>query len=312
MNKLLIFLFLVFCAYSTNVSAERITYFHAAALGSPVAATDEGGNLKWTEHYKPFGERVNNSSEGSENNIGFTGHELDSDTGLTYMQARYYDPVIGRFYSNDPVGYTAKNPVMSFNRYLYVNNNPYKYTDPNGEFLLQAVGAIGGAILGVAAQAVADVASGNAPTMGKYLGAAAGGAVAGIVATTTFNPGAASAAAIAVQGSIAGAAGGATGNAIQQKVDTGTVDLGEVGVNALTGGTIGALVPGLKVPGITSGTGSFSAVAKTANTKLANGTISNVSNKTVAKAVSSDIVQGGGQAGTSAAALATCQGSGGC
>ena len=51
------------------------------------------------------------------------------------MQARYYDPVIGRFYSNDPVGWTPKNPVMSFNRYLYVNNNPYKYTDPNGEFL---------------------------------------------------------------------------------------------------------------------------------------------------------------------------------
>ena len=51
------------------------------------------------------------------------------------MQARYYDPVIGRFMSNDPVGYTAKNPVMSFNRYLYVNNNPYKYTDPDGKLL---------------------------------------------------------------------------------------------------------------------------------------------------------------------------------
>ena len=50
------------------------------------------------------------------------------------MQARYYDPIIGRFYSNDPVGFTPSNP-MSFNRYLYVNNNPYKYTDPNGEFL---------------------------------------------------------------------------------------------------------------------------------------------------------------------------------
>jgi len=49
------------------------------------------------------------------------------------MQARYYDPVIGRFYGNDPVGFTATN-IMSFNRYLYVNNNPYKYTDPDGEF----------------------------------------------------------------------------------------------------------------------------------------------------------------------------------
>ena len=46
------------------------------------------------------------------------------------MQARYYDPVIGRFYSNDPIGF---RDVHSFNRYAYANNNPYKYTDPNGE-----------------------------------------------------------------------------------------------------------------------------------------------------------------------------------
>ncbi|MFQ3189212.1 MAG: hypothetical protein ACI936_000336 [Paraglaciecola sp.] len=43
------------------------------------------------------------------------------------MQARYYDPVIGRFYSNDPIGY---NNVHNFNR--YANNNPYKFTDPTG------------------------------------------------------------------------------------------------------------------------------------------------------------------------------------
>ena len=54
------------------------------------------------------------------------------------MQERYYYPVIGRFYSIVPFGYTSQNPVMSFNRYLYVNNNPYKYTDTDGEFLLGA------------------------------------------------------------------------------------------------------------------------------------------------------------------------------
>jgi hypothetical protein len=64
----------------------------------------------------------------------------------------------------------------------------------------------------------------------------------------------------------------------------------------------------LKVAGITSGQGSFSAVAKTSNTKLANGTISNESDKTVAKAVAADVVKGGGQAAaSSAAALASCQ-----
>ncbi|KZW99045.1 hypothetical protein JL49_19640 [Pseudoalteromonas luteoviolacea] len=68
------------------------------------------------------------------------------------MQARYYDPVIGRFYSNDPVGWTPKNPIMSFNRYLYVNNNPYKYTDPNGEFLNFAIGFVVGAGIEAAVQ----------------------------------------------------------------------------------------------------------------------------------------------------------------
>jgi len=45
------------------------------------------------------------------------------------MQARYYDPVIGRFYSNDPIGF---RDVHSFNRYAYANNNPYRYSDPTG------------------------------------------------------------------------------------------------------------------------------------------------------------------------------------
>jgi uncharacterized protein RhaS with RHS repeats len=54
------------------------------------------------------------------------------------MQARYYDPVIGRFYSNDPVGWVANNPVYSFNRYSYANNNPYKYVDPDGRIVVYA------------------------------------------------------------------------------------------------------------------------------------------------------------------------------
>ncbi|WP_440055935.1 RHS repeat-associated core domain-containing protein [Pseudoalteromonas sp. T1lg65] len=49
------------------------------------------------------------------------------------MQARYYDPVIGRFYSNDPLGF---RDVHSFNRYAYANNNPYKYVDPDGKIPL--------------------------------------------------------------------------------------------------------------------------------------------------------------------------------
>lgn len=61
----------------------------------------------------------------------YGGHHEDAATGLVYMEQRYYDPLIGRFLSVDPV--TAySNPVGAFNRYWYANNNPYRFKDPDG------------------------------------------------------------------------------------------------------------------------------------------------------------------------------------
>jgi len=57
----------------------------------------------------------------------------DSATGLTYMQQRYYDPVIGRFLSVDPVTAYPK-PGANFNRYWYAANNPYRFKDPDGRY----------------------------------------------------------------------------------------------------------------------------------------------------------------------------------
>jgi RHS repeat-associated protein len=70
-------------------------------------------------------------------NLGFRfrapklGQDVDADTGLTDMQARLYDPLIGRFLSTDPIEFNASSP-FTFNRYSYANNNPYRYTDPTG------------------------------------------------------------------------------------------------------------------------------------------------------------------------------------
>lgn len=54
-----------------------------------------------------------------------------------YMQARYYEPVNGRFYSNDPLGslehLSGTGGIHGLNRYAYANNNPSKYTDPTGK-----------------------------------------------------------------------------------------------------------------------------------------------------------------------------------
>ncbi|NRB25799.1 MAG: hypothetical protein HRU42_19580 [Shewanella sp.] len=134
--------------------SSKVRYQHTDMLGTPVMETDESGNVISRSVYEPFGKRLGGEKVG----LGFTGHLQDEDLGLTYMQARYYDPVIGRFYSNDPVGYTYANPVMSFNRYLYVNNNPYKYTDPNGEFLW---GAVIGAAIDYGMQVGSNLSSGQ-------------------------------------------------------------------------------------------------------------------------------------------------------
>ncbi|MGV2873214.1 RHS repeat-associated core domain-containing protein [Colwellia sp. E150_009] len=97
-------------------------------LGSKLVAKEGTGVVPSGDsimNYKPFGDSI----EESKDDIGYTGHKFDTDLGLSYMQARYYDPVIGRFYSNDPAGFSN---VHNFNRYAYANNNPYKYVDPDG------------------------------------------------------------------------------------------------------------------------------------------------------------------------------------
>jgi len=85
---------------------------HCDALGSPRKMTDENGAVRWTGAYYPFGEMIT----GSGNVHGFTGKELDSETGLNYFCQRYYDSQIGRFMTLDPFGGYIELP-QSQNRY---------------------------------------------------------------------------------------------------------------------------------------------------------------------------------------------------
>ena len=109
---------------------DNVTYLHADHLGSARTGTDSDGAIVWTEHYTPFGETLVNAAA-NDNQAGFTGHIKDSATGLNYMQARYYDPSIGRFLSIDPVGFMESRPGQ-FNRYSYTYNDPINKTDPTG------------------------------------------------------------------------------------------------------------------------------------------------------------------------------------
>ena len=78
--------------------------------------------------YEPYGELLNRPlADGP----GYTGHVSDQETGLSYMQQRYYDPSLGEFLSVDPVTPQGA-PLLAFNRYRYANGNPCRFTDPDG------------------------------------------------------------------------------------------------------------------------------------------------------------------------------------
>ena len=110
-----------------GTSTWTTNYEHTDALHSPIAETDSAGNVSGGKRFTPYGEP---GDQIYAQGLGFTGHMADGATGLTYAQQRYYDPVIGRFLSTDPV--QASDNGASFNRYNYANNNPYRFTDPDG------------------------------------------------------------------------------------------------------------------------------------------------------------------------------------
>ena len=128
LTSLLFIIFFIAFPIKGASKKETITFIHTDHLGSPIMATDESGKVKWRKDYQPFGKALTNKD--TDNNVGFTGHKDDKSLGLTYMQARWYQPDTGRFMALDPLRY---RDVHSFNRYVYGNNNPYKYVDPDGE-----------------------------------------------------------------------------------------------------------------------------------------------------------------------------------
>lgn len=130
MKRLLLALMFLWLAALAQpaLAADTVYYYYTNTLHSTVVETDAQGNVvEQTTHYAPYGQVLNRSMR---DGPGYTGHEEDPATGLNYMQQRYYDPQSGRFVSTDPV--VPADNGENFNRYEYANDNPYRYTDPDG------------------------------------------------------------------------------------------------------------------------------------------------------------------------------------
>jgi RHS repeat-associated protein len=112
-------------SYDSNGKATPATYQHDQVT-SVTEETDPNGNVLASFKYDPFGNVLGQTGT-PQSDLRYTGRNFDSDSGLYYYRARYYDPEIGRFISEDPKGFDA-----GINFYAYANNNPLSLNDPTG------------------------------------------------------------------------------------------------------------------------------------------------------------------------------------
>ncbi len=269
---------------------NKVYYLGRDYLGSITRVIDEDLNVVEETSYDAWGRLRDPSTlevyaQGEEPELmlgrGYTGHEHLPRFGLINMNARLYDPVLGRFLSPDPF---VQMPYMTqnFNRYSYALNNPMVYVDENGEFFWAAVGI--GALIGGVVNVAIHWDEINSPGGGfmRGLGYFGIGALAGGVGTA--------AAIIATQGLGAVAAFsasslGAASNSFTEAMWFGALDGGISGFvlessNALYNGANSseAFLSGLSAAGIGGFGGALLGGATWGAQKIATN-IKNVLNK---------------------------------
>ena len=149
-------------------------FYRKDAQGNICALLDSNGSVVVRYVYDAWGNHAVLDANGADitdvNHIGvlnpfrYRGYFYDVETGLYYLQTRYYDPEIGRFITIDGISYLDPETINGLNLYAYCGNNPVMYTDPNGttkwwEWLLGGLVVVG---LLVAAAALTIFTGGTA------------------------------------------------------------------------------------------------------------------------------------------------------
>lgn len=167
----------------------KLHYICRDYLGSITHVTDGSGSLVEELSYNAWGRlRDPRTHEiyapGEEPDLflgrGYTGHEHLAMFGLINMNARLYDPAVGRFLSPDPY-VQAPDRSQNFNRYSYCLNNPLRYTDESGEYF--GIDDLIAAVVGGVVNVVVNAVQGNIHSWGQgfsYFGVGASGTVAGM------------------------------------------------------------------------------------------------------------------------------------
>jgi RHS repeat-associated protein len=101
-------------------------FYHQDGLGTVTDLTDSTGATTKSYSYDAYGTIVDQTGT-VDQPYSYTGREFDSETGLYYYRARYYDATTGRFLQKDPIGFRG-----GINVYSYVGANPAALIDPYG------------------------------------------------------------------------------------------------------------------------------------------------------------------------------------
>jgi RHS repeat-associated protein len=109
---------------------QELSYFLFNGHGDTVQTVTETGEIQNQYDYDIFGSPTL-TIEIAACSIRYAGEYLDNETGLYYLRARYYDPYVGRFISEDSYWGEDTNP-LSLNLYTYAYNNPERFIDPTG------------------------------------------------------------------------------------------------------------------------------------------------------------------------------------
>ncbi|MFA9950087.1 RHS repeat-associated core domain-containing protein [Dentiradicibacter hellwigii] len=109
--------------------ALRVYYYHCDPVGLPLALSDEAGTVCWAARHDPWGnieEEFNADPEHIEQTLRLPGQQHDKATGLYYNRHRFYDPRLGAYISQDPIGLAG-----GMQPYRYPHN-PFGAIDPWG------------------------------------------------------------------------------------------------------------------------------------------------------------------------------------
>ena len=180
------------CTFKSVTSfkyADTMYYYIKNLQGDVVKIIDRLGNTKVTYTYDAWG-KVLSQTDTSIYNLAnlnpfrYRGYAYDYQTGLYYLQSRYYDPITGRFLNADDVAFTkSAESVLSTNVFSYCENDAINNNDSTGHWLVRLVcGIAGAAVFGTVANVICRV-FGVSTTVRRWItvGFAALGGVLGAI-----------------------------------------------------------------------------------------------------------------------------------